>query len=31
MKEVLLSIDPTFEVISIRHEKPPIVVKRGKK
>ncbi len=27
MKEVLLAIDPTFDVITIKHEKPPIVIK----
>ena len=27
MKEVLLTIDPSFEVIAIKHEKPPVVIK----
>jgi len=31
MKEVLLSIDPTFEVIAIEHEKPPKVIKNALK
>ena len=31
MKEVLLSIDPTFEVIAIKHEFPPKVVQNAPK